>query len=698
MKIYTSEEIRNVVVLGHSGCGKTTIMEAALYLTGATGRMGRVEDGNTISDYDAEEIRRRVSVSASIIPVEWQNTKINFIDTPGYFDFVGEVKQALSVADLALIVVSAKSGIEVGTEMAWEYATDLGIPKMIFINGMDDENADFDKTVESLKEKFGVSIAPMQVPIIENSKLTGIVNVITSDGMRYTGGKPERIPMPAGMEDTVDMIRLMIEEAVAETDDALMEKFFSEERFTQEEIAQGLINGIKSGSVTPVVCGAAVNQVGILLMLETIIKTVPSAGKMSAEVTAKKPKTGDSVTLKCVDNEPFAAFVFKTIADPYVGRLSLFRVYSGVIKRDSMLYNPKHDTTEKAGHIYIMRGKEQIEVDEIKAGDIGAIAKLSSTSTQDSLCAKERPVFVKEIKFPVSLLSMAIVPKGKGDEDKISQALSKLSEEDRTLRFEINPETKQSVVYGQGDSQLDVLVNKLKNRYKIEVELITPTIPYREMIKSKIRVQGKYKKQSGGHGQYGDVHMEFEPSGDPTTPYVFEEKIFGGSVPRQYFPAVEKGIQECVKAGPLALYPVVGIKATLVDGSYHPVDSSEMAFKMATTMAFKDGFMKAKPTILEPIAKVEVFVPDDYTGDIMGDMNKRRGRILGMDKVGSKQRIAAEVPMAEMNKYTTDLRSITQGRGTFMMAFDRYEDAPSDVQQKVIEARKKEIEKMKEKE
>ncbi len=698
MKIYTSEEIRNVAVLGHSGCGKTTIMEAALYLTGATGRMGRVEDGNTVSDYDAEEIRRKVSVSASIIPVEWKNTKINFIDTPGYFDFVGEVKQALSVADLALIVVSAKSGIEVGTEMAWEYATDLGIPKMIFINGMDDENADFDKTVESLKEKFGVSIAPMQVPIIENSKLTGIVNVITSDGMRYTGGKPERIPMPAGMEDTVDTVRLMIEEAVAETDDALMEKFFGEERFTQEEIAQGLVNGIKSGSVTPVVCGAAVNQVGILLMIETIIKTVPSAGKMSAETTAKKPKTGDNVTLKCADNEPFAAFVFKTIADPYVGRLSLFRVYSGVIKRDSMLYNPKQDTTEKAGHIYIMRGKEQIEVDEIKAGDIGAIAKLSSTSTQDSLCAKERPVFVKEIKFPVSLLSMAIVPKGKGDEDKISQALSKLSEEDRTLRFEINPETKQSVVYGQGDSQLDVLVNKLKNRYKIEVELITPTIPYREMIKSKIRVQGKYKKQSGGHGQYGDVHMEFEPSGDPTKPYVFEEKIFGGSVPRQYFPAVEKGIQECVKAGPLALYPVVGIKATLVDGSYHPVDSSEMAFKMATTMAFKDGFMKAKPTILEPIAKVEVFVPDDYTGDIMGDMNKRRGRILGMDKVGSKQRIAAEVPMAEMNKYTTDLRSITQGRGTFMMSFDRYEDAPNDVQQKVIEARKKELEKLKDKE
>ena len=698
MRIYSSGSIRNIAILGHSGSGKTTIVEAALNIAQVTSRVGRVEDGNTVSDYDAEEIRRKVSISSSLIPIEWLDNKINFIDTPGYFDFVGEVKEALAVADLALIVVSAKSGVEVGAEKAWEYATELGIPKMIFVNGMDDENADFDKVIENLKEVFGKSIAPLQAPFIENGKFAGFVNAVKKEGRKYVNGRTEPCDVPAGMEDTVDVLHLMIEEAVAETDDALMEKFFMEEPFSIEEIQGGIREGIKQHSVTPVLCGAAVNQIGVRVLLNSIIEYVPSAADICPSVNVTDLKTDKEITINCSESEPLAAFVFKTIADPYVGRLSLFRVYSGTMKRDSILYNPKSDTTEKAGHIYVMRGKEQIEVDEIRAGDIGALAKLTSTSTQHSLCDKSRPVAFTPIKFPESLLSMAVIPKGKGDEDKISQAISKLLEEDKTMRFEINKETKQTVVYAQGDSQLDVLINKLKNKYKIDVELITPVIPYREMIKSKIRVQGKYKKQSGGHGQYGDVHMEFEPSGNLTASYVFEEKIFGGSVPRQYFPAVEKGIQECVKAGPQAAYPVVGIKATLVDGSYHPVDSSEMAFKMAATLAFKDGFMKAKPTILEPIAKIEVLAPDNYTGDVMGDMNKRRGRILGMGKEGSKQKISAEAPMAEVLKYSSDLRSMTQGRGEFTMVFDRYEEAPNEIQQKVIEARKKELEALREKE
>jgi elongation factor G len=698
MKAYSSDKIRNVAVLGHSGSGKTTIAEAALFIAQVTNRMGRVEDGNTVSDYDAEEIRRKVSISSSVIPVEWLENKINIIDTPGYFDFVGEVKEALAAADVALIVVSAKSGVEVGAEKAWEYATELNIPKLVFVNGMDDENADLDKTIEELKEKFGKSIAPLQVPFKENGKFVGFVNAVKKEGRKFVDGRTQACDIPAGMEDEVSLMHSMIEEAIAETSDELMEKFFEEEPFTVDEIHEGIRTGIETGTVTPVFCGAAASQIGIRVLLNSIIDYVPSSARQKSSIKVTDLKSGNEIDLPCKEDGPPVAFVFKTIADPFVGRLSLLRVHSGAIKKDTPLYNPQTEVMEKPGHLYIMRGKEQMEVDELRAGDIGAIAKLQSTTTQHTLCSKDHPVAVKKIDFPEALLSMAVIPKGKGDEDKISQAFSKLLEEDKTLRFEINKETKQSLVYGQGDSQLDVLINKLKNKYKIDAELVTPIIPYREMIKGKIKVQGKYKKQSGGHGQYGDVHMEFEPSGDLTAPYIFEEKIVGGVVPRQYFPAVEKGIQECVKAGPLAAFPVVGIKATLVYGSYHAVDSSEMAFKMAATMAFKDGFLKAKPTILEPIARVDVFVPDENTGDIMGDMNKRRGRILGMGKEGSKQKISAEVPMAEIFKYTSDLRSMTQGRGSYTMVFDRYEEAPSEVQAKVIEARKRELEALREKE
>lgn len=692
MKVYSASQIRNVVILGHSGSGKTTLSEACLNVSEATSRMGKVDEGNTVSDYEAEEIRRKVSINAALVPVEWKDNKINFIDTPGYFDFAGEVKQALAAADLALIVVSAKSGIEVGTEKAWEYATEAGIPKILFVNNMDDENADFDKVVEDMKSVFGKSVAPLQVPFKENGKFTGFVNAIKKEGRKFVDGRTQPSEVPKGMEDEVDLMHSMIEEAVAETDDALIEKFFEEVPFTVDEIESGVKKGLLDGTVTPVFCGVATSKIGVRVLMNSILQFASSPIEFRPEIEVTNPKNNEKMNIKCADTEPFAALVFKTIADPYVGRLSLLRVFSGKLKKDDLMYNSRKDSSEKAGQLFVMRGKEQFPVDELRAGDIGAIAKLTTAETGDSLCAKERPVLFDAIVFPPSLLSMAIAPKTKGDEDKISQAISKLLEEDKTVKMEVNSETKQTVISGIGDTHLDVLVNKLKAKYKLEIALSDPIMPFREMIKGKVKVQGKYKKQSGGHGQYGDVHIEFEPSGDLTKSYVFEEKIFGGAVPRQYFPAVEKGIQEAVKAGPMAGYPVVGLKATLVDGSYHAVDSSEMAFKMATSLAFKDGFMKAKPAILEPVAKVTVTVPDDYTGDVMGDMNKRRGRILGMEKVGLKQVIQAEAPMAEMFKYSTDLRSMTQGRGEYTLEFDRYEEAPKEVQDKIIAQRKANLE------
>lgn len=696
MKSYSAKNIRNVAIMGHSGCGKTTIAESCLFISGAIKRRGRVEEGNTVGDYDPEEIKRKVSINASLIPVEFADDKINFIDTPGYFDFEGEVRQALSVADLALIVVNGKSGIEVGTEKAWELAEEMNVPKMIFVNGMDDENANFDKIIESLKEKFGKSIAPIQAPFYEDGKFVGFVNTIRRKARKFENGEVITCDMPADMEDEAAVIRNMIEEAVAETSDELMEKFFAEEPFTEEETFNGIRVGIVDGTVTPVIMGAATMNLGIRIMMENVIKFLPSTDVVRPTIEAINPKTDEPVEINCDETEPLSAFVFKTIADPYVGRLSIFKVTSGILKRDAMVRNVNKNIAEKIGHIYVLRGKEQIEVDELKAGDIGAVAKLQNTSTNDTLADASRPVQLPATVYPQSLLKMAVKPKAKGDEDKLAGAVAKIMEEDKTLLFTVDKETKQSVVSGVGDTHIDVFVNKLKTKYKIDVDLSEPIIPYREKIRGKVSIRSKYKKQSGGHGQYGDVAIDFEPSGDLTVPYVFEEKIFGGSVPKQYFPAVEKGLQDSVKAGPIAGYPVVGLKATLVDGSYHPVDSSEMAFKTATVMAVKDAFADpaSKPCIMEPIASVTVIVPDDYTGDVMGDMNKRRGRILGMEKDDKgKQNIIVEVPVGEMATYSTDLRSMTQGRGRYTMEFARYEEAPKDVQDKVIAARKAEAEK-----
>ena len=692
MKNYASNRVRNVVLLGHSGSGKTTYSEAALYYSGATKRFGKVEDGNTVSDYEAEEIRRKVSINTSVIPVEWQDTKINFLDTPGYFDFAAEVKLAMNVADTGLIMVSAKSGVEVGTEKAWEYCEEMHLPRIIFINQMDDENADFEKTLADLRKNFGKAVAPLQIPVDdENGNFIGFINLIKRDARKKVNGKLEKCEMPEDKKDQVEVLRSMLIEVAAESSEELMEKFFNDEELTEEEIYDGLQVGIANHSIAPVMCGSATLGYGVKLLMNTIVRfTLPA---IEAKANFHAFHDGKDVVYCSSDDERFSAYVFKTIADPYIGRLNLFRVMTGKLDTTMSVYNEEKDTVEKVGRLYVMRGKEQIEVDELHSGDIGALAKLSNTSTQDTLSLKDANIIIPKIALPGSVLCMAIKPKGKGDEDKLSAALTKIREEDPTIKMEVNPETKQTLVYGVGEQQLDVMVQKLKAKYKIEVDLTDPIIPYRETIKAKASVRGRYKKQSGGHGQFGDVVMEFEPSYDTTTPVIFEEKIFGGSVPKQYFPAVEKGLQECVQSGVLAGYPVVGLKATLTDGSYHPVDSSEMAFKMATSVAFKEGIPQAKPVILEPIEHVEVLIPDKYMGDIMGDITKRRGRILSMDAVGMKKCIVAEVPTAEMHKYATDLRSMTQSRGEYRHHFERYEEAPMEVQKKIIEARAAEKEK-----
>ena len=691
MKVYSANEIRNIAVMGHSGCGKTTLMESALHSTKVTSRMGRTEDGNTVSDYDAEEIRRKVSVSASMIPIEWKNSKINFMDTPGYFDFVGAAREALYAADAVLILANAKSGIEVGTELAWESSQDKA--RVIFINGMDDEHANFFGVLENMQSMFGGGISPLQLPFKEGGKLTGYVETLTGKAFKFEGGACD---VPADMKDIFEDQHHALIEAIAETDEELMEKFFESGTLSAEEMTRGLKIGIANGNITPVLCGAATKSIGVTNLLDMLVEQLPPASELCKEFSVEK--NGEEIKLPCDANGPVCAFVFKTISDPFVGRLSLFRVYSGTIKKDTPLYNSNKELAEKAGHIYIMRGKEQIDATEIKAGDIGAIAKLSDTNTQHTLATKAAPFKCKPIDFPESLLAMAVSAKNKNDADKLSDTIKKLLAEDRTLIFTINEETKQTVISAVGDGQLDVLVNRLKTRYKMDVELKPPLVPYRETIKGKSDVKGKFVKQSGGGGQYGIVDMKFEPLGDISKAYVFEEVVVGGNVPKQYFPAVDKGLQESVLAGPVAAYPVVGVKAILYDGKYHAVDSSELAFKMAAKIAFKDGFVQAKPTLLEPIMKVTVTVPDNYTGDVMGDMNKRRGRILGMDKVGKKQVINAEAPHSEMLKYPIDLRSMTQGRGSFTMEFERYDEAPSDVQEKVKAARKLELEALKEKE
>ena len=692
MDVYGTKQIRNVVLLGHGGAGKSTVAEALAYLTGVTKRMGKVSDGNTISDYDKEEIKRQFSISTTMVPIEYQGAegkvKINLLDTPGYFDFVGEVEEAVSVADAAIIVVNCKAGIEVGTEKAWELCEEYRLPRIIFVTNMDDDHASFRELILKLEKQFGRKIAPFQVPIRENEKFVGFVNAVKMEGRRFTNlSDYEECEIPEYTKKNLGIIRDALIEAVAETSEEYMERYFSGEEFTQDEIYTAVQTNVCQGNIVPVMMGSGINCQGFHALLNAIDRYFPSPDE-AGECIGVDVSNGERFTAKYNDEVSLSAKVFKTVVDPFIGKYSLMKICTGVLKPDSTIYNVNKDAEEKIAKVYVLRGKEVIEVPELKAGDIGAVAKLAVTQTGDTIALRTAPIVYHKPKISTPYTYMRYTAKTKGDEDKISSALSKLMEEDLTLRAVNDAENRQSLLYGIGDQQLEVVVSKLLSRYKVEVELSKPKFAFRETIRKKVEAPGRYKKQSGGHGQFGDVKMSFEPSGDLETPYVFEEKVFGGAVPKNYFPAVEKGVQECCVKGPLAAYPVVGIKATLLDGSYHPVDSSEMAFKMAATLAFKKGFMEAGPVLLEPIASLKVVVPDKYTGDVMGDLNRRRGRVLGMNSLhGGKQEIVADVPVSELYGYNTDLRSMTGGIGVYSYKFSRYEQAPGDVQKKEVEAR-----------
>lgn len=689
MQSYAMDAIRNVAVMGHGKAGKTSLLEAMLYNSGCIDRIGTVADGNTVCDFDPDEIRRKASISTAIAPIEWKGMKYNMLDTPGFFDFVGEVKEGLRAADSALITLSGRSGVSVGTEQVFKYARQKDVPIMFFVNKIDDERANYQQTLEQMKEVFGKAVTPFVYPIREGNEFKGFVDIIDMTARRYEGQDRVDIPVPEGMDEVIAPLRDMIMEAVAETDDALMNKYFNGEEFTFDEIKKAIRRGVKEGSIYPVYCGSGLKNIGVRSLMDGIGKYLPNPNEI-AEI-AHDAKTGEPIEVVQEETDTTAAIVFKTISDPYVGKMSVFRVYSGDVHSDSVLYNPNKGISEKIGKVFMLRGKKQIDVERVPAGDIGVVAKLDRTKTGDTLCADNKNIILSGIDFPAPVLSMAILPIAKGEEEKIISGLSKLNEEDQTFTVTTNPETKQTLINGQGEQHLDVLTQKLKAKYGVDMKLETPIVPYRETIRSKVKVEGKHKKQSGGHGQYGHVWIEFEPglSEDLT----FEEQVFGGSVPKNYFPAVEKGLRDAAEHGVLAGYPVVNLKATLLDGSYHPVDSSEMAFKMAATIAYKAGLQQANPVLLEPIGNLKVYIPEAIMGDIIGDINKRRGQIMGMgesDREGLSL-VEAEVPMSEMFKYATDLRSMSQGRGSFTFEFVRYDPAPVQVANKVIEeAAKKE--------
>lgn len=678
---YPIEKIRNVCLLGHGGDGKTSLLESLLYRTGGTDRLGKVADGTTVSDYDPEEIKRQISIQASLAPVEYEGHVLNFIDTPGFFDFDGEVAQAMRVADCGVIVVTAKSGCAVGTEKAFKRLSKAGLPRFFYISKIDEENADYEKAYNSLRDAFGISVTPFIIPLIEGGKPTGVINLVNKKAFKAEGNKTVEVPVPAEQESQIEELRAALIESVAETSEALMEKFFEGEEFTKEELVEGLRTGIHDGTLAPVVCGSAFTGVGTMQLLYTLVNFAPNP----AEVRTEKgtDADGNAVELKYDPNGKPVAFVFKTVADQY-GRFSYFKVISGKVTADMVLQNTNTETQEKMGHIYIVKGKKNIEVKEIGCGDIGAVSKLNNTRTGDTLCDPSMNIRLDGIQYAEPCYSQAVSAKTKGGEEKIAAGLTRLKDEDPTFTIVNNAETKQMVISGAGDIHIDVLCSKLKSKFGVEVELSDPKVAYRETIRKKVTlIEGNHKKQSGGHGQYGNVKMNFEPiEGDG---FEFAEEVFGGSVPKNFFPAVEKGIREAMEHGVLAGFPMVGLKATLVDGKYHPVDSNELSFKMAARLAYKAGIPQANPVILEPVGSLKVYIPDSYMGDIIGDLNKRRGRVMGMNPAeDGLQLVEAEVPMSEVADYAITLRSMTQGRGSFSVKFERYEPVPAEVQEKII--------------
>jgi len=692
LKHYPVENLRNLGIVAHGGAGKTSLAEAMLYNAGAHDRLGKVDDGNAMLDFDPEEIQRKISISLGIGFAEWKSAKINILDTPGYFDFVGEVKAALRVVDSALVVVDAVAGVEVGTALVWGYAEEANLPRFVFVNKMDRENANFMKAVESLRENFGNHIVPIQIPIGQEAGLKGVVDLVSMKAYVHPdgGGRVQEAPVPDDIKPLAEELRAALVENAAENDDDLLMKYLEGEELTDEEIVSGLRAGVVARKVFPVMCGAATRNIGVHALLDAVVAYAASP-KDSGAVKGTSPKDGSEVVREPSEEKPFSALVFRTTADPYVGKLTVFRVFSGVLRSDTSVYNVNKAKTERIGQLFSLKGKHQEPQDEIWCGDIGAVAKLTETQTGDSLAQEASPVLYEPIKFPAPVYSVALMPKAKGDEDKISGGLTRLTEEDPTITVERNTETAQTILSGMGDLHLDIIVSKLKRKFGVDVLLTEPRIAYRETIRGSAKVEGKHKKQTGGRGQYGHVWIEVEPL-ESGQEFEFVDKIFGGSVPRQYIPAVEKGIREAMTEGVLAGYPVTDIRVTLYDGSFHPVDSSEMAFKIAASMAFKKGCTEARPVLLEPIMNVEVIVPDQYMGDVMGDLNKKRGRILGMEPRGNMQVIRATVPAQEMARYAIDLRSITQGRGVHTMQFDHYDEMPSNEAEKVIEATKKQKE------
>jgi len=691
MKLYSTDKLRNISILGHGGEGKTSLVEAMLFNAKITDRLGRVADGTAATDFDPEEIKRRISISAALAPVEWNGVKLNLIDVPGYFDFVGEMVGALRASDASVIVTGAVSGLNVGAEKAWEYCKKAEIPIVVFVNQMDRENANFTKVLDQLKEKYGKEVVAFQLPIMEGGQFKGLIDVVSETAFAFSGSEMKKISIPDALADLTDEMRTTLIEAAAETSEAMMEKYFEGAEFTTEEINDALRQGVIQGSITPVLCGSAFTNTGIALLLDNLVKYLPSP-KDRPVVSGKNIKTNLKESRPADVSQPFAAFVFKTVVDPFVGKLSIFKVISGELSVGSTILNTNKEKSEKAGSLYMLRGKKQIPIDKISAGDIGALAKLQHTVTGNTLSDPAHPIIFDSIEFPKPSISLALLAEKEGEEEKVFGGLIRLTEEDPTFSVEHNAETGQMVISGIGEMHLEVVGGRLKNKFGVTAAFKEPRLAFRETIRKPLRAEGKHKKQTGGHGQYGHVWIEFEPIADSDSKFEFVDKVVGGVVPRQYIPAVEKGLHETIKKGVLAGYPVVGLRAALVDGSFHAVDSSEMAFKMATYIAFKK-LEKADPVLLEPIMHAEIIVPEDYMGDIIGDMNRRRGRILGMAPIGGGlHKVEGEVPQAEMTRYATDLRSMTQARGSFSLKFVRYEEIPPNISAKIVEAAKKERE------
>lgn len=680
MNVYPTKKVRNLALIGHSGSGKTNLTESMLFQSGATKKIGLTADKNTLSDFSKQEMERGSSIGVSVIPIEWRDLKINIIDTPGHMDFVGEAYSALRAAESALMVIDATSGVQAGTERMWKYCEKIGLPRLIFVNKIDEENVSFRKLMEELEEAFGKKVIPFSVPIGEGESFVGVTDVIFQKGFKYTDGTPLEADLTHDQVKATERMYEEIAEVVAESDEVLMEKYFADEKFTREDLLRGVTAALLEGDAVPLLVGSAEKGIGIDILLNMIVNYMPSPDDDRANIGFRY----ESGEKRAVDaNEPFSAVVFKTMIDPFLGKISLFKVLSGKISKESALYNASKDQAEKFGSVSVLRGKTQIEVAEIQAGDIGCVTKLQVTETGDTLCDKAHPVLYKRVEFPTPVIYYAIEAASKNDEDKLAQGLQRLYEEFPSFNVRRDAETKQLTIGGLGDTQLDVVIERLEDSFGVKVNRVPFIIPYKETIRTKSEVQGKHKKQSGGAGQYGDVWVRFEPTDEE---FVFAEEIFGGAVPRNFFPAVEKGLKEAMTHGPLAGYPMTGVKATLYDGSYHDVDSNEMAFKLAAQLAFRKGTAEAQPVLLEPICKVEVSIPEENLGDVMGDMSKRRGRILGMDQeADGTQLLIAEAPQAEMFDYLIDLRAMTRGRGTFTMNFIRYEEVPGSIAEKIIE-------------